>query len=113
MFDKKKSFFCFHFLSSQAFFVRFKVFQRKTCVPSCPYGTLGQVRKLVSLPFHPFSPFFIAFFFFKKKKGRKRQGQIRKQLLLFFYYVKQKKRNPTIISDKNAEKVVQTKEGRS
>ena len=60
---------------------RFKVFQRKTYLSFKKYGqkgTLGQVRKLVSLPFHPFSSFFIAFFFLKKKKGRKRQKKAEK-----------------------------------
>jgi len=53
---------------------RFKVFQRKTYLSFKKYGqkgTLGQVRKLVSLPFHPFSSFFF-------EKGRKRQKKAEK-----------------------------------
>ncbi len=107
MVDKKKIFFCLHFLLcpfKKIFFLstivalcatmvrssgsnncsirriepwtgrdnRFKVFQSKTYLSFKKYGqkgTLGQVRKLVSLPFHPFS----SLFFLKKKKGRKRQ----------------------------------------
>jgi len=136
MVDKKKIFFCLHFLLcpfKKIFFLstivalcatmvrssgsnncsirriepwtgrdnRFKVFQRKTYLSFKKYGqkgTLGQVRKLVSLPFHPFSSLF---FFLKKKraeKGRKRQGR---DTRLENFFKKVNKRNIYIKKGRN------------
>jgi len=66
------------FLTKMVFLKRYKVFRRKTCVPS--FST-GQVRKLVSLPGIPSLPLFTPF----RRKGAGKGYQVRKLVSIPFH----------------------------